>query len=125
MLMLMCSFFFSSRRRHTRCSRDWSSDVCSSDCGQIGFHDDVGKAAFPVTEFEVGQHDFANVPAEEHITLPEALFQRVQEVGGGDPFATIDPFDVGGADLDVLDLALFNQAFDVCKLHSMSSSFLI
>src|SRR2546429_4336197 len=26
----MC-FFFSSRRRHTRCSRDWSSDVCSSD----------------------------------------------------------------------------------------------
>src|SRR5690606_39494643 len=23
--------FFSSRRRHTRFSRDWSSDVCSSD----------------------------------------------------------------------------------------------
>src|SRR5699024_12132183 len=27
----MCSFFFSSRRRHTRSKRDWSSDVCSSD----------------------------------------------------------------------------------------------
>src|SRR5690606_41186098 len=26
-----CRFFFSSRRRHTRFSRDWSSDVCSSD----------------------------------------------------------------------------------------------
>src|SRR5574338_8591 len=25
------SFFFSSRRRHTRCHGDWSSDVCSSD----------------------------------------------------------------------------------------------
>src|SRR5207302_1928761 len=25
------AFFFSSRRRHTRFSRDWSSDVCSSD----------------------------------------------------------------------------------------------
>src|SRR5690625_6668347 len=25
-------FFFSSRRRHTRWPRDWSSDVCSSDC---------------------------------------------------------------------------------------------
>src|SRR5207245_6207385 len=24
-------FFFSSRRRHTSCYRDWSSDVCSSD----------------------------------------------------------------------------------------------
>src|SRR6266496_5722737 len=25
------NFFFSSRRRHTRSLRDWSSDVCSSD----------------------------------------------------------------------------------------------
>src|SRR2546429_2343892 len=25
------TIFFSSKRRHTRCSRDWSSDVCSSD----------------------------------------------------------------------------------------------
>src|SRR5690606_40795932 len=29
-------FFFSSRRRHTRFSRDWSSDVCSSDLGGQG-----------------------------------------------------------------------------------------
>src|SRR5690606_3054532 len=29
-LFVFC-FFFSSRRRHTRFSRDWSSDVCSSD----------------------------------------------------------------------------------------------
>src|SRR2546422_8391827 len=29
-------FFFSSRRRHTRCSRDWSSDVCSSDLRATG-----------------------------------------------------------------------------------------
>src|SRR6266496_5525512 len=27
----MNNFFFSSRRRHTRSLRDWSSDVCSSD----------------------------------------------------------------------------------------------
>src|SRR5690242_20944826 len=26
-------FFFSSRRRHTRLTCDWSSDVCSSDLG--------------------------------------------------------------------------------------------
>src|SRR5699024_11671883 len=37
-------FFFSSRRRHTRSKRDWSSDVCSSDLIQVelvfkkGFH---------------------------------------------------------------------------------------
>src|SRR5690349_9559779 len=31
---LMPFFFFSSRRRHTRSLRDWSSDVCSSDLAQ-------------------------------------------------------------------------------------------
>src|SRR5207249_5975372 len=31
MLSLGLFFFFSSRRRHTRSKRDWSSDVCSSD----------------------------------------------------------------------------------------------
>src|SRR5699024_11967246 len=30
-----CVFFFSSRRRHTRSKRDWSSDVCSSDLLEI------------------------------------------------------------------------------------------
>src|SRR5438067_10250572 len=30
-------FFFSSRRRHTRPKRDWSSDVCSSDLGRTEF----------------------------------------------------------------------------------------
>src|SRR2546429_9544252 len=34
---MYCVFFFSSRRRHTRCSRDWSSDVCSSDLAK-GYH---------------------------------------------------------------------------------------
>src|SRR5947209_17346567 len=31
----VCYFFFSSRRRHTRYWRDWSSDVCSSDLAQV------------------------------------------------------------------------------------------
>src|SRR5215813_15046658 len=33
----MCCFFFSSRRRHTSCGRDWSSDVCSSDLIAHGY----------------------------------------------------------------------------------------
>src|SRR5438445_9455345 len=33
-LRLVNPFFFSSRRRHTRYWRDWSSDVCSSDLAQ-------------------------------------------------------------------------------------------
>src|SRR5690606_39522546 len=40
------SFFFSSRRRHTSFSRDWSSDVCSSDLFCQGI-----QAASPVDSF--------------------------------------------------------------------------
>src|SRR5256885_15351463 len=32
------SFFFSSRRRHTRLQGDWSSDVCSSDLNKVPLH---------------------------------------------------------------------------------------
>src|SRR5207247_4420714 len=38
-------FFFSSRRRHTRSTRDWSSDVCSSDLivlNHVGALNEVG-----------------------------------------------------------------------------------
>src|SRR5690606_40155912 len=45
-------FFFSSRRRHTRFSRDWSSDVCSSDLPEVlaGYGKlDLGKIAHIVT----------------------------------------------------------------------------
>src|SRR2546422_1095272 len=42
-------FFFSSRRRHTRCSRDWSSDVCSSDLCSYPEINDVGLTALTRT----------------------------------------------------------------------------
>src|SRR5699024_12203975 len=47
-----CVFFFSSRRRHTRSKRDWSSDVCSSDLSHEVFeevHQSIVEraAAFP------------------------------------------------------------------------------
>src|SRR5690625_7893381 len=34
-------FFFSSRRRHTRWPRDWSSDVCSSDLAYEGWKQEI------------------------------------------------------------------------------------
>src|SRR5690606_40465140 len=42
-------FFFSSRRRHTRFSRDWSSDVCSSDLIRTGGPLQFGHYGLPVT----------------------------------------------------------------------------
>src|SRR3712207_7430350 len=41
-------FFFSSRRRHTRYWRDWSSDVCSSDLVLVAVY------ASPVAEALAG-----------------------------------------------------------------------
>src|SRR5437899_12564471 len=38
-IALFMFFFFSSRRRHTRCLSDWSSDVCSSDLASVNFAD--------------------------------------------------------------------------------------
>src|SRR3989475_628908 len=35
-MQILCFFFFSSRRRHTRFDCDWSSDVCSSDLVTVG-----------------------------------------------------------------------------------------
>src|SRR2546421_4287484 len=41
-----CALFFSSRRRHTRSDRDWSSDVCSSDPRLNSSHDQISYAVF-------------------------------------------------------------------------------
>src|SRR3712207_8525068 len=72
-------FFFSSRRRHTRYWRDWSSDVCSSDLELYALHgllDDVGhgeEGALPVAEALV--HDF--VGGIEYAGHVAALSQRL------------------------------------------------
>src|ERR1035438_1596460 len=55
--------FFSSRRRHTRCLSDWSSDVCSSDLlpdGSYGMHDgsDVAVIDFHLQKLAEAQIDF-------------------------------------------------------------------
>src|SRR3712207_9518057 len=43
---MLKEFFFSSRRRHTRYWRDWSSDVCSSDLSDLS---DAELATFPTS----------------------------------------------------------------------------
>src|SRR5256884_8312201 len=55
-----CFFFFSSRRRHTRCSRDWSSDECSSDLLKTGQDADLGGVTDTGGDFagQNGGHQF-------------------------------------------------------------------
>src|SRR5690625_7254274 len=65
-------FFFSSRRRHTRWPRDWSSDVCSSDLYR-------GTAPLPKIERTLAAASAKGYEAllAAHINDHSALFGRV------------------------------------------------
>src|SRR3712207_3175592 len=67
----MYVFFFSSRRRHTRYWRDWSSDVCSSD---LLLADEINRA-----------------PAKVQSALLEVMQER-QVTIGGQTFPVPSPF---------------------------------
>src|SRR5690606_40832747 len=65
-------FFFSSRRRHTRFSRDWSSDVCSSDLNQVTHDLQLWKISNQDDLLEglliVNRYQYPNLPEEEVYT---------------------------------------------------------
>src|SRR5256884_6458468 len=69
--MCTCVFFFSSRRRHTRCSRDWSSDVCSSDL--------LSRSANVLAPGDTRRTGQAHL--RHHLTTKRTLVQML-----GDPF---------------------------------------
>src|SRR5207249_6201652 len=77
-------FFFSSRRRHTRSKRDWSSDVCSSDLVREGA---VEGAALP----ESGEI-LERAQLEPHAAARSFGFEPAP--GGGEHFRS----DVDGVD---------------------------
>src|SRR2546422_5279277 len=66
-------FFFSSRRRHTRCSRDWSSDVCSSDLAVAEQRCDVRDLLLDVAAIRSPQSGNGDVGVEDsHVAaLPD------------------------------------------------------
>src|SRR5690606_14200424 len=72
---LFLFFFFSSRRRHTRFSRDWSSDVCSSDLRQWAVAQDVAN------QQDVLQ--LAGGDATVEVVLADQLAQRVVALQAG------------------------------------------
>src|SRR5690606_23584464 len=75
-------FFFSSRRRHTRFSRDWSSDVCSSDLPTLKLNAYLGEQ-FYSNEFRLDRgsdwfgNSFVNlalrIPLSTYFTLQPSL----------------------------------------------------
>src|SRR6266496_4663680 len=80
--MYAVCFFFSSRRRHTRSLRDWSSDVCSSDLRQ--------RLPEPVWE-ERGEYEAPRDEVEGALAEVWSEVLRAERVGVHDNF-----FELGG-----------------------------
>src|SRR6266498_4589941 len=82
-------FFFSSRRRHTRCGRDWSSDVCSSDLvlGDVAARIEACRYFCWKTAHYIDQHEYhgelIGAMCKIHCTelLFDAVFKCMQVVG--------------------------------------------
>src|SRR5207249_8893944 len=83
LLRLCVCFFFSSRRRHTRSKRDWSSDVCSSDLDRTICSLEQIVRSFPeVVEFRAtaikhGSLDALVVEIEDRLDKPRSEERRV------------------------------------------------
>src|SRR2546429_6594544 len=78
----MVGFFFQGRRRHTRCSGDWSSDVCSSDLftrlsGSLGVRAVIGGGNVNKT----GEGVIAHGPPVVHGPLATAALRSGNEDG--------------------------------------------
>src|SRR5207249_5028391 len=69
-LFLFVCFFFSSRRRHTRSKRDWSSDVCSSDLDAL-----LGRGPY---DWTVGNLGSANTALPYHAGLAQHAPKRLR-----------------------------------------------
>src|SRR5207245_5900951 len=77
--------FFSSRRRHTRCYRDWSSDVCSSDLLIHPGIDGFTRVTEPELRAASPHVELTGLPLLVHAELPGpvdmATCQLAQEIG--------------------------------------------
>src|SRR6266511_686990 len=93
----MYFFFFSSRRRHTRFSRDWSSDVCSSDlenrASRSSFEfalrgtESAGERPFLVAEKLARNELFRNRPGMNGDERPLTASAAVVQTAGDELFA--------------------------------------
>src|SRR6266487_5298800 len=76
-------FFFSSRRRHTRWTGDWSSDVCSSDLGEVMVLGGRLRCADRVTDLDVAETpELADLPRGDRRPLDSGA--SVEHADGGD-----------------------------------------
>src|SRR5207247_5774084 len=78
-------FFFSSRRRHTRSTRDWSSDVCSSDLTYVAAGGHVGprrlRLDLRARELQIGNGDGVRAVEIERLVVLVRKVGPVERAG--------------------------------------------
>src|SRR5271157_2459472 len=83
-------FFFSSRRRHTSCGRDWSSDVCSSDL--LGLPQESRPAHQGHGQEQLGLSKAAQLPSRHrirHLVFEARLWLGVLRLARARPFQSL------------------------------------
>src|SRR5256885_16654316 len=102
--MSSCVFFFSSRRRHTRLQGDWSSDVCSSDLGDMPLGRD------PFANFERMRREidelFGDVFERSGFAPRRGFSPRVDVYYCGDPPKAVVNVDLAGVDIEEVGLEI-------------------
>src|SRR5690606_30665274 len=116
--------FFSSRRRHTRFSRDWSSDVCSSDLNMVG--------GFPgAKKFSAGlqspNHGYEYRLAPQHIsgngysdTYNVIMYDQQNQRFYNVAYDALRAFDAAAIDPSIFDMN--NVGLDLVKLDSSNTT---
>src|SRR6266498_1312935 len=107
-------FFFSSRRRHTRCGRDWSSDVCSADLV-------ASCVIFDRLAMQTSEYRYFNVHPEQagddYAALREALTRRCARIVAGEyPAPDLLVIDGGKGQVALASEVLAEQGLHTTRL---------
>src|SRR5262245_62314826 len=82
---VVCVFFFSSRRRHTRCLSDWSSDVCSSDWERaftrLSFVENRRREPWVLESLQYLNHPLREAHARRFVLPALGLLREIQRTG--------------------------------------------
>src|SRR5256885_3950084 len=110
---VLCFFFFSSRRRHTRLQGDWSSDVCSSDLG--AYRSAPLGIQRPLDSMATGV--ISGAAPYWRVAFPNVWGQNYLSVGTYGIAASVYPAGVSGPTNRFTDLAV-----DLAYMHSFGSN---
>src|SRR5690606_19002265 len=103
--------FFSSRRRHTRFSRDWSSDVCSSDLNL--------KAGDPLNFVDTKPYKDRLLDSQAKTGLNDALRSAVGKVNGQDLVIACMDFSFIGGSMGSVVGEKISRSIDYCIEHKL------